>query len=464
MRHSLNMNQSEMQNKKKRDAPNFIRLFVIRRVITKYISSCTQASLSQEALIKNLANVSQNCQNIEIKVQNILLQLVNDGLTKFISNWYNEKHELNIIDIIFNRIILKQFEEEYAQQTTYYAKNKNQQLLFNSSDLMCDIFQYLLYGCYGDASDCCLVSSHWLYHIFNLNSVYTVSVAGSPIPSVTSNTMDDHDENGKIRFWQRLVKCKHLQFLDSSYITTLSKMSVNQLCMLQNIEKSSGTVSPLQNRLDALETIVGTCGDKIGSFSVAIISRRSEKTIKPLRLVNVQYLELYNSYLYIIWTRQCREIQIGGCKGFSKRWCNYVIKNCDCSGVKVLSLRNVPFLCDTDHNPANRSLMKTLASKFTGIKRLKLSFVHFIRTNSTSVYVLCESLYKIIRKNNGVVEINEDIPKMIVMAKNSHVAIEKLSVSLSGIVARIGLKVHLGWQYMVNVLKILFLHKKDTNV
>ena len=84
-----------------------------------------------------------------------------------------------LFEMIFNKIILEKFGKEYNKLITYQSNMKYQRLLFNSNDLMSYIFEYfeLYHGkVYDDSYLCSLVNSHWLYHVWNVNSVYFVDL------------------------------------------------------------------------------------------------------------------------------------------------------------------------------------------------------------------------------------------------------------------------------------------------
>ena len=162
--------------------PSFIRLFVIRRIISKRTITSAKKNNPQSTntfdpqMIDNLVNVFNDNVQIQTIAHQILSRLINDGIKKYMSMWYNEKDQANIIKMIFNKIILVKFENEYKQLMKYSGngyRNYNcndidyfQNVVFNSEDLMSQIFQYLHYGYSFDWEliRCGLVNSHWLYH------------------------------------------------------------------------------------------------------------------------------------------------------------------------------------------------------------------------------------------------------------------------------------------------------------
>ena len=92
------------------ETPSFIRLFVIRRIIDTYIKNNHEKKKdNKEEIIKEMANVFKENKKVESLVINILTRLINDGIKKYMSKYYNEETQANIIEDIFNKIILRNF-------------------------------------------------------------------------------------------------------------------------------------------------------------------------------------------------------------------------------------------------------------------------------------------------------------------------------------------------------------------
>ena len=169
-----------------------------------------------------------------------------DGIKRYMIKWYNEKQQRDIIQIIFDKIILNKFEKEYNQLITYTCNcdditsntKKYQNTVLNSSDLMCCIFQYLDYGYKfdGDLISCSLVDSFWLYHSWNVNALYYVNL--SRIARMTQkcnknkNDNIDHDHD-ILRMWQRLIHAKSIEILQPPLD---SDVLYNKMLLLRNIE------------------------------------------------------------------------------------------------------------------------------------------------------------------------------------------------------------------------------------
>ena len=109
----------------------------------------------------------------------ILLQLKHNGIKNYMKQQYNEKRDSVAIEMIFNKIILNKFEKEYNTLVTFKNSDRNdescyyQTLVFNSNDLMSNIFQYIQFR---HMTHCCVVCSHWFYHSWNKNSIYKVDL------------------------------------------------------------------------------------------------------------------------------------------------------------------------------------------------------------------------------------------------------------------------------------------------
>ena len=169
--------------------------------------------------------------------QDIVTRSMNDGIKKYMEKWFNDKEQRQEIEIIVNKIIIKQFEKEY-QNTMKYKCQENgdgtnssksqyyQTLVFNADDLMCLIFQFipLRKKFNGDLFNCSLVNSHWLYQSWNPNSIYhlclnkliynTMTLNERVSQSAKLNKCDGwrQDLDGTLLSkWQRIVNVKSVR-------------------------------------------------------------------------------------------------------------------------------------------------------------------------------------------------------------------------------------------------------------
>ena len=275
--------------------PSFIRLFVIRRIIDKYIkNNKDKKNVQKEEIIKKLASVFEDDKKIESLVTNIVTRLINDGIKKYMSKYYNEKQEANIIEDIFNKIILEKFSQEYNQVIKYGTNNEitnsnyYQHLLFNSSDLMNQIFQYLEWGQYfeGDLVECSLVNSHWLYHAWNVNCMYFIDFS-------ILVAREFNDKNRKwTRIWQRLYNGKCIKINLNVENSKVGIFAMNKLSMFRKVEKVNvyvyGYGADVNKSISAMISTMSGWKDRIKYCQIKIdpddFDSSDFEAISPLRL------------------------------------------------------------------------------------------------------------------------------------------------------------------------------------
>ena len=385
------------------EAPSFIRLFVIRRIIDKYIKNNKEKKKkTKEEIIKQLSNVFKDDKQNQLLVINIVTRLIDDGIKKYMSKYYNEKEQANIIEDIFNKIILNKFKQEYNKMikcgiNNEITNNFYQHLLFNSSDLMNQIFQYLEWGEWldGDLFECSLVSSHWLYHVWNVNSVYHIDLC--------MLIEDDGDNKQKwTRIWQRLYNVKSIYInFDTHADDSKVEAMVNKLSVFRKIEKVDVVgpdVSPVMRIMSRCKDTIKSCRIKIRAY-FSHLSCFEEPS--PLRLPKAQYVEIGDLFFHRGWTNECTQLKLSELDNINKDWCKFVIENCDCSNVTTLTLYNVTF----DDKSINEVILKQLGSKFCNIKTLEISIFFNVDDN---VLLLWQLLKPIISKNKTQVKLEVD--------------------------------------------------------
>ena len=157
-------------------------------------------------MVKKISN--KNEQKIAKNILNLLLKY---GIKEYMSKYFNFKctnKEINTIEIIFHKIIIKKFAKDYNFITTYKTQEEKQQenckfkdKVFNTNDLMCSIFGFFeLDENYvnDDLFNFSLVCSHWLFHVYNPNSINGVDL--TRLMKKTSETivaMDDTNSSDK---------------------------------------------------------------------------------------------------------------------------------------------------------------------------------------------------------------------------------------------------------------------------
>ena len=233
--------ESNVQPRRTIKVASFVRLFVIKRIIVEYVKSNSSVERQSSTIINELTNVIPT--QIQSIAHDIVTKLIDNGIQQYMIEFYNENEHANIIEIIFNQIILSKFAKEYSKETNFVGDNNYQNHVFNSSDLMCLIFQYLEYGIKfdGDLSNCELVNSKWLYHVWNPNSTYFVDLT-QLIYNMSGHRNGDNDTDtctkkdvDVTRHWQRFINAKHIfircfgwRFGTSKYKIKFSPVSRSQ--------------------------------------------------------------------------------------------------------------------------------------------------------------------------------------------------------------------------------------------
>ena len=389
------------------EAPSFLRLFVLRRILEKHLANYNHKEKDKE--IQELANVFgySGVPHTQDKVIEIVTRLIEDGITIYMNKWYNEKEQFGIIEMIFNQIISKKFAKEYNDSNTYGGNNCNS-LIFNSSDLMCNIFHYLTYGnrFNGDLLSCSLVSSHWLYHVWNINSVYFVNLTDLVESTLIFSKQQSQIKNNYnvARMWQRIVNARSI-YLDGG--SSVDPLVLDKISMLGNVVTLNATFTIPS--IGILKVLMLRCREKIQNCKIQIIAdgsdpimampSKQENELSPLYLVNAQYISIDDLYFYRIWTNKCRQLVLR-LKNMSKQWLEFVIQHCDCSNVTGLQL----CLVRDNGIEIDEMILTRFASKFSGLQYLTVVFSDMFDDFDHSILLLWELLTPMIKKHNGTIE------------------------------------------------------------
>ena len=407
--------------------PSFIRLFVIRRIIDNYCKDKCNILVTSEQrilfnckLIGDLAKVFDNNIKTQETVKDILYRLVNFGIKIYMQNDYNESKQAHVVEEIFKKIIFTKFEKEYTELTTLNSINNNdnanttneiyyyQNLVFNSNDMMSTIFEYLDYGDQfdGDLFCCSLVNSYWLYHSWNVNSVYHVNLDRLIEETLKYNDIENED-NCVLRLWQRLIYVKSIA-VRVSYETAGHNVILNKLLMLKHIEKINGYFAIVSHTMNLaiLKTIISRSKARIKCCDIHVDTSRSKlkKTnlprLSPLTLRKATSIVVRDLYFYRIWSNQCTKITFHGTEMYNllltKDRCQFWIDHCDCSNISILELVKIKF------DDESILILKQLASKFSNLQQLKIDFY---RDFDQNVILFWKLLKPTILKNNVKVEL-----------------------------------------------------------
>ena len=397
--------------------PSFVRLFVIRRTLLV-------------AFEANNDNVDQITQLVAIPVfqndkdremsQTILTRLLTDGIKKYMRIWYDEQKQANLIETIFNKIILKTYEKEYEKVTKYVGNenysDKYQNIVFNTSDLMCYIFQYLSLGWNFDEDlvTCGLVNSNWLIHAYNPNSIGLVNLDG-----IVDRQLDQYpywprsNKKGKQVFitkWQRLINAKRVSFCSGmgNYMYPTQEL-LNRISLFNKIEVLQCNVRQ-ERFIPIIRLLMSTSQDKIRECNVQLHAKTAS-VLPPVKLMTARFIEIHFTYFPIIWSNKCNTLklmfevrwkfQADSAINIDDNWCNCVIDNCDCSGIESLCLDHVGF--DITNS---KTLIGILAVKFINLKRLTIVEPSNI---DSCLLLFLKYLKPIIDKNDTIIDFQQSV-------------------------------------------------------
>ena len=403
----------------KSDVPDFIRLFVIHRIIVNHINNSKQNDAKT-----NVEDYTNIIEDLTSGAREIVSQLVQDGIKTYMNKWYNEKEQTNIIQTIFDQLILTKFSQQYNEFIKYKqfanAKDANdksvsyyQSLVFNSTDVMSSIFQYLQYGSrINGLVSCDLVNTCWLHHAYNVNSIYYVNLT-----NLVQQTLIDDDDNCRLitRAWQRLINIKSIYLvlhkpIKKNAIPLLSD-KLAMLRMVYAVNISFSTID--ENVYSVLKAIAWKSPEKLNNCRIGNNTQGMTKTpkLEPLTLLNCRHIYIGDSCFYRIWTNKCKTLELN-IKPINKDWCNFMISHCDCSKVKYLQL-----FVTFDEKSINKLILAKFASKFTSIRRLKIfamdgsAISHGSEKIDQNLLLLCHYLKPMIEKNSCTVELSMDAYK-----------------------------------------------------
>ena len=262
--------------------------------------------------------------------------------------------------------------------------------------------------------------------IFNLS--FTTTVRENKIRDSNTNDNDKENENdGKVtdeydctkttRTWQRVMNSKYIRFrLVSGRHPIPSKFVLNKVSMLTKAERIDGQCA--EKHLPILKVSMEKCRYKIDRYELRLQSFRNN-ILSPLTLKSARYILINNSYFPIFWTDKCETLLISQLGSIKYEFCEYIINNCDCSGIKLLYLNNISFTIDDYGDTQIDESFSKFALKFSNLKCLRLglwagcdsyvsrlweSFKPIIKANKTHVEAMIGqmSIDKHIKLNTAI--------------------------------------------------------------
>ena len=418
---------TEFKPADKVNVPSFIRLFIIARVL--------KSVNTNNDTIKKLASEMGDSKTRQI-VENILTKLTTNGIKKYMKYHFKAEEQIQTIEKIFNDIILKKYEKEYVKIITYTHDSGSeyyQSAVFNTDDLMCYIFEFIELESHftGDLINCGLVNSHWLYQSWNTNLIYPFGLdklISDTIHLWLRSDIKNDVASAHIGKWQRIANVKSIECYSYAFSNCtqgynnndnnsnnnnnnskhLMKFLLRQLSMLKSVTHVEFEVD--ENCLSFLK-ILDVYRKKIEWYHVKITKHEidlegcifKENMLSLLKLSNAQVIFIFHMYYHLMWTNKCHTLIINGLKEIESGWCQYIIDNCDCSGIKKLVFDGITF-CTQMNNLENSTklLLTKLGQKFENLEHIVIRQCGFDHDYlNPCVLQLIQSLSKVVKKNKA---------------------------------------------------------------
>ena len=148
-----------------------------------------------------------------------------------------------------------------------------------------------------------MVSSHWLYHVWNINAIHYFDL--QKLIEQTLKCGDNDDDNAVTRTWQRLVNAKSVGLYVYSSSPNCSDTVLNRAAMLTNVETFNGFF--VKKHASIAHTILQASKDKIKRYDdhIRMISpKEAENILVPITFPNAQYIRMNFPYFYISWSKK----------------------------------------------------------------------------------------------------------------------------------------------------------------
>ena len=450
-----------LHNETRLKMPSFIRLFMIKRLVN---------DTKKNNQIKQLFRNTNKDKKIVETVETFLDQLLQHSLPTIMKNDFNETIHAALIESIFIDIIIKQFRQEYEDLITYKAKNDNsdsesrpEALLFNTKDLMCCVFQFLTdwddFEFIGDLMNCSLVNSQWLYHVWNPNSKYSMDIRELVCLTAKFYGISDDDDDDKdgvsinviSRQWQRYVNVRSIRCHLGGNLSecVADRLLYDKLSMLGNITHFVGNCGIAT--IDIIKVIMNKCRTKIEKYNFFVRTHgvdfeneddAVDAMSPPLLLPNAKYIAINHYYFFLLWTNKCKQLSLQRLQEINKKWWNYVIDNCDCTGIETLIIDSIVFYWQyekyeqqSEEKEKLLQLLHNFANKFTNIKKLEIIYENF----DICILLLWKYLLPIILKNNGKIILkkvewlnNEEYIKTVSLMKQYKLIAHEINIYVPG--------------------------------
>ena len=359
----------------------------------------------------------------DTQAKEILKCLRADGILHYMKTKYNHNH-INVINVLFNKMIDK-YSKEYNLIISYEKNciniahndsvNQNnsryyERKIFNQADLIPKTFQFLQLI---DINQCCLVNSIWLYHGYNINSIYYIKFdTWMKIITQSDSTTNNDNLEQKKRFLQRTINIRKFKYCSWTDVE-LSQSFIDQCKQFHNIEHFKIEIKQYQDKERQIIDIISKHSKKLKSFECGFQSKsemmewnskqkqlheNSNFNLPTFYLNNCETIELKGLLFPIIFTNTCNVLNLSYCNKISKQWCQNVINSCDFCNIKRLWLSDISF--DKSINSNNKKIfINQIASKCNNLEKF------CVGDPTEDILLIWKGLIPTIKKNNVCVEI-----------------------------------------------------------
>ena len=411
--------------KKQSDPPkiaSFIKIvnntFVELIIIHKLLFCDDRPSTIQN--IQTLACLPCQTKQTQSECESILYLLKQYNIHGYMRNYYHDS-QCDTIDLIFYEIIVKHHGNDYYNLISMSSNiniNQFECQVFNQHDLVPEIFQYLDLK---SLNNCSLVNFIWLYHSFNINSLYCLPINELLIHNhrYYGWLRFDNDDNCKkqikptaknaalrLTVWQRFVNVKHLvvYFGYINWNDLRSKYRFKQFLRyylyFQKVEKIIFYNYPhwnwnLGNQCSLfLESLcMNNRGAKITNLKChasRVLSHghseyRYVEEFPVLIVSNVESISLDVFPAAFICSNKCKYLSLRNIS-FTEQLYDCMVNECDLSGIVELYISNLSIYSGIN--------IRLIANQFVNIRKLSIDKVG----KYTLIFV--EALMPILVKNN----------------------------------------------------------------
>ena len=405
----------------------FAQLFIIHRLLNKNVEAATNVSaLFTDGDKQHQKAASKMVQNLK-KL----------GLKRFMTDEYDE-NQLNTLSLLFTKVIhiypndykmimsfetnclpIDQIENTKTKQkdnpntnNTNNTNNNNlnpryhESKLFNQSDLVPQAFQFLFFN---DINQCCLVNSIWLYHGYNINSIYLVSAHKW---LQCEKFKDLKFFNARRRVWQRWINARRFSYYSWRKEVEISNEFLDGFKKLQNVEYINITLAKYNNQREK-EFVESICkrGKNYKQFFLNVylpycdydkIDASKLGKLPNINLYNAKEIELSQLLIPISFTNKCEKLTLSQINNITLDWCKYFIKNCDLTNIKRLKLEDFKFSFGMEKNDNNtkQDMMNKIGNKLINLKYFSVEAIN------NDILTFWKALVPIIKKNNVVLELD----------------------------------------------------------